>query len=296
MLPKGLCAFPLTPSDADGRVDAPALRKLVGRLCAAGVDGIGVLGSTGTYAYLSRTERRFALDAALAEAGSATPVLVGIGALRTDEAIALAQDAKAAGATAGLLAAMSYTPLTDDEVFEHVTTVARAGGLPLCIYDNPATTHFRFSTALVGRLAHEPGIIGVKSPTTDPSATAAHVAELHGLVPEGFSLGYSGDWNCTEALLAGADLWHSVIAGLFPEIGVALTRAATSGDAAEARRLDARLEPLWALFRAYSSLRVIYAAAALMDICHAVPPRPILRLPEAARIEVRDVLVELGEL
>ena len=38
---------------------------------------------------------------------------------------------------------MSYTPLTEDEVFEHFATVARESGLPLCIYDNPGTTHFR---------------------------------------------------------------------------------------------------------------------------------------------------------
>ena len=85
-----------------------ALRRLVARLVAAGVDSIGLLGSTGTYAYLTRAERRRALDTALAEAAGRTPIVVGIGALRTDAAVKLAQDAKAAGAAgraarAGLL-------------------------------------------------------------------------------------------------------------------------------------------------------------------------------------------------
>src|SRR3954463_1321585 len=136
MLLRGLSAFPITPADAEGRVDANALRKLVAALCAAKVHSIGLLGSTGTYAYLSRSERRRALDAALQEAGQ-VPILVGVGALRTDEAVQLAQDAKAAGAAAGLLAPVSYTPLTE-EVFEHFATVARESGLPLCIYDNPS--------------------------------------------------------------------------------------------------------------------------------------------------------------
>jgi 4-hydroxy-tetrahydrodipicolinate synthase len=74
-----------------------------------------LLGSTGTYAYLTRSERRRALDTALDEVSGRTPILVGVGALRTDEAVRLAQDANAAGATAGLLAAVSYTPLTEDE-------------------------------------------------------------------------------------------------------------------------------------------------------------------------------------
>jgi Dihydrodipicolinate synthetase family len=163
---EGLSAFPITPSDARGQVDVTALRRLVARLCAAKVDSIGLLGSTGTYAYLSRSERRRAMEAALDEVGGQAPILVGVGALRTDEAVRLAQDAKAAGAAAGLLAPVSYTPLTEDEVFEHFATVARESGLPLCIYDNPGTTHFRFSPALIGRLSRLPEIIAVKSPVS----------------------------------------------------------------------------------------------------------------------------------
>ncbi|KMO14997.1 dihydrodipicolinate synthase family protein [Methylobacterium platani] len=289
----GLSAFPITPMDADGRADLPALRRLVARLCEAGVDSIGLLGSTGSYPYLTRQERRRALEAALDEAGVHVPILVGIGALRTDEAVRLAQDARAAGAAAGLLAAVSYTPLTDDEVFEHCAAVARESGLPLCLYDNPSTTHFRFGPALVGRLSRVPGIVAVKSPGQEREAVAGHLAALRAAVPPCFSLGYSGDWTVTEALLAGADAWYSVVAGLFPQVGVAILRAVRAGEAAEARRLDARLEPLWALFREYSSLRVIYACASLLDLTQAVPPRPILPLGAEARARVAEVMQAL---
>jgi 4-hydroxy-tetrahydrodipicolinate synthase len=205
MLLRGLSAFPITPANAEGRVDVDAVRKLVAPLCAAKVNSVGLLGSTGTYAYLSRSERRRALDAALEEAAGQVPILVGVGALRTDEAVRLAQDARAAGAAAGLLAPVSYTPLTEDEVFEHFATVARESRLPLCIYDNPSTTHFRFSPALIGRLSRLPDIIAVKSPAPEPQAVAAHLADLRRVVPDGFSLGYSGDWNSVEALIAGGD-------------------------------------------------------------------------------------------
>jgi 4-hydroxy-tetrahydrodipicolinate synthase len=293
MLLRGLSAFPITPADAEGRVDVAALRRLVARLNAAKVDSIGLLGSTGTYAYLSRSERRRALDAALEEAAGQVPILVGVGALRTDEAVRLAQDAKAAGAAAGLLAAVSYTPLTEDEVFEHFATVARESGLPLCIYDNPSTTHFRFSPALIGRLSRVPGIIAVKSPAPEPQAVAAHLADLRSVVPDGFWLGYSGDWNSVEALIAGGDAWYSVVAGLFPRISMNLVQAVRNGGAAEARRLNERLEPLWSLFKEFSSLRVIYASADALGICRAEPPRPILPLTGAARQRVADALKAL---
>ncbi len=289
----GLSAFPITPASPEGRVDVAALRALVAPLRAAGVQAIGLLGSTGSYPYLSRAERRRALDAALEEASGAVPVLVGVGALRTDAAVDLARDAKAAGAAMGLLAAVSYTPLTDDEVFAHCAEVARASGLPLCLYDNPGTTHFRFGPALVARLCALPGIVAVKSPAPEPQAVAAHLAELRRGVPEGVSLGYSGDWHAVEALLAGADAWHSVIAGLFPQTALAILRAVWDGDAGEARRLNARLQPLWTLFRELSSLRVVYAAADLLGLAHAAPPRPILPLGEANRQRVAAVLRQL---
>lgn len=292
-LPNGLSAFPITPSDAAGQVDVGALRQFLVPLCTAGVDSIGLLGSTGSYPYLSRAERRRALEAAVDVAGGRVPILVGVGALRTDEAVWLAQDAKAMGAAAGLLAPVSYTPLTDDEVFEHFSTVARESRLPLCIYDNPGTTHFKFTPALVGRLAQHPGIVAIKCPAPERMAVAAHLAEFRTVVPAGFSLGYSGDWNAVEALLAGGKVWYSVIGGLFPQTAMAITRAVRDGNGDEARRLDAKLQPLWSLFREFSSLRVVYACAEVLGLCRAQPPRPVLPLTGAVRDKVADTIRDL---
>ncbi len=289
----GLSAFPITPSDRDGRVDAKALRKLVARLCAARVGSIGLLGSTGTYLYLSREERRRALAEALDEAGKQTPIVAGVGALRTDEAVKLAQDAKAMGAAAGLLAAASYTPLTEDEVFEHFSIVAREGGLPIVIYDNPGTTHFRFTPALVARLAKLPGIVAIKNPTDTKNEIPGHLAAQKGIVPEGFSIGYSGDWNATEAMICGADTWYSVLGGILPQACLDIVRAAQRNDSAEARRLDAELTPIWNLFKQFSSLRVVYALAEMLDVCSAEPPRPILPLSDDAKRQIAAVLERL---
>ena len=139
----GLSAFSLTPADADGMVDIAALGVLVERLVAAGVDSIGLLGSTGIYAYLDRAERGRAVAAAV-EAANGVPLIVGVGALRTSWAIELVRDAERAGASGLLLAPMSYAPLSDREAAAHYHAVAGATGLPLCVYDNPGTTNFTF--------------------------------------------------------------------------------------------------------------------------------------------------------
>ena len=291
----GLCAFPITPADPDGTVDAAALRGLVRRLVDAGVDSIGLLGTTGSYPYLSRAERRRAVEAAVGEAGGRVPVLVGVGALRTDDAVRLAGDAKAAGAAAGLLAPVSYTPLTDDEVFEHVRAVAAASGLPLCLYNNPSTTHFTFGPALIGRLARVAGIVAAKDPAPPAAEAGARLAALRDAVPPGFPLGVSVDWHAAQALLLGADAWYSVAAGLFPGPCVALARAAARRDRDEVRRRDAELAPLWDLFRRHTSLRVMFAAAEALGLARAAPPRPVLPLGDDARRAVALVAAELED-
>jgi 4-hydroxy-tetrahydrodipicolinate synthase len=287
---RGLAAFPITPADDHGQVQTEALRGLIRRLARAGVDSIGLLGSTGSYPYLTRDERRRAIDAAVAEADGKTPIMVGIGSLRTDDAVQLGLDAKAAGADAGLLAPVSYTPLTEDEVFTLFETVAGDVALPLCIYNNPGTTHFSFSPALIGRLSRLPGVQAVKNPAPEPAAVQGALDELSGLTPAAFSRGFSTDWNAAEAMIAGGDAWYSVVGGLFPAPCIAIRDAVARRDFEAARRINASLEPLWTLFRAFSSLRVIYAAANILGLCATHPPRPILPLPDAARRQVAEVL------
>ena len=293
-LPHGLCTFPITPADATGRVDASALQVLLTRLVDARVHSIGLLGTTGSYPYLSRAERRRTIKAAAVHVAGRAPILAGIGALRTDDAVLLAQDARTAGAAAGLLAPVSYTPLLDDEVFTHFETVARESGLPLVVYNNPGTTHFTFTANLLARLSRVPGIVAVKNPAPAAEAVPAHLQALRAATALGFSLGYSVDAHAAEALLAGGTAWYSVAGGLFPQPCMTIVAAAQAGDAAEVRRLNAELVPLWDLFREHTSLRVMYAAANLLGLCRAAPPRPILPLPEAAQRRVAETLKLLG--
>lgn len=89
------------------------------------------------------------------------------------------------------------------------------------------------------------------------------------------SIGYSGDWGCKAALLAGADCWYSVAAGLFPEQAAALAAAGVRGDREEADRCEAPFAGLWELFRVQGSLRLMYAAANMLELTSARPPLPL---------------------
>ncbi|SHK13746.1 4-hydroxy-tetrahydrodipicolinate synthase [Marinobacter antarcticus] len=287
----GLSAFPLTPMNEHG-LDEAAFARLIELLVAANVDSIGVLGSTGNYAYLTMVERARVLRLAVEHAGN-VPVIAGIGALRTRDVLTLAEDAQSAGADGVLLPPMSYQKLSADEVFGLYETVAHELSLPLCVYDNPGTTQFVFSDELHGQIAQLPNVASIKIPGVpgDAAEARSRVDRLRAQIPSRVTVGVSGDGLAANGLNAGCDAWYSVIGGVFPATALAITRAAQAGNAQEATRLSERLQPLWQLFSEYGgSLRVVAAAAELRGLVE----RPCLPLPlKALSGEGRHRLAEL---
>ncbi|ASR35736.1 dihydrodipicolinate synthase family protein [Prauserella marina] len=287
----GLSAFPLSPV-AEESIDEPAFAGLVSRLHLAGVDSIGALGSTGSYAYLSGEQRKRIAELAV-DAAEGTPVLVGIGALRTVDVLRHAEDAQNAGASAVLLAPVSYQPLTDDEVYGLYADVTARLSVPLCVYDNPGTTRFTFSDELHGRIAELPNVASVKIPATpeDQGEARARVRNLRRHVPGHVSLGVSGDSAGAGGLLAGCEAWYSVLGGLWPGVCLRITRAAQRGDADEARRLSGLLTPIWTLFGRYGSVRVVAAIADHMGLTGSLNlPRPLRELAGEERTQVEDAV------
>lgn len=291
----GLSAFPLTPMNGDN-VDLNAVARLVSRAAGAGVDSLGVLGSTGNYAYLSRDERRAVLKASV-DAADGVPVLAGVGAVRTRDVLCLAEDAQAAGAAAVLLAPVSYQRLTDDEVFGLYDAVATESALPVVVYDNPGTTGFTFSDDLHARIARISGIVSVKIPPPAVGEVPARIRGLRSRLPQTVSLGISGDWAAAEALTAGCDIWYSVIAGVLPRQAKAIVDHIQAGRTGPALQASAELEPLWALFRTYGSLRVTAALAedlGLLGSSTSALPLPLRGLDNDGREEVARAISRIG--
>ncbi|MGO2392118.1 MULTISPECIES: dihydrodipicolinate synthase family protein [unclassified Halomonas] len=292
----GLSAFPLTPMNEKG-IKERELICLVEHLANAGVDSIGVLGSTGSYAYLSQEERARVAQLSV-ESAASVPVVVGIGALRTRDVLANAENAQKAGASGVLLAPVSYQKLTDNEVFDLYETVCRSLSVPLCVYDNPGTTHFEFSDELHGRIAQLSQVHSIKIPPVadEVEVARARVERLRKLIPDGVTIGISGDAVAGVGLRAGCDAWYSVFGGLFPQQALAITGAAQKGDMQLIQTLSEALELLWALYRDYGgSLRV---AATIAEITGKASqpclPQPLKTLQGDDRKRVEHVLEQLG--
>ena len=291
----GLSAFPLTPVTASG-IDEKGFSRILARLTAANVDAICALGSTGSYAYLTRQQRARVATLAVEQAEK-IPVMICIGAVSTSEVLHLANDAQRAGARALLLPPVSYQKLSEDEVFSLFETVSRHVSVPVCVYDNPATTHFTFSSDLYRRIAMLSYIGSVQIPGVPAEAEQArsHINQLRALLPRRINIGVSVDAVAGIALNAGCDLWYSVCGGLFPQTAKAITVAAAQGDRARVTQLSARLSPLWALYRKHGgSIRVMAAAAGVLGVTDPdCLPRPLQPLSVAHQAEIAAVISAL---
>lgn len=206
------------------------------------------------------------------------PVIVSIGALRLDDILRLADNAQSAGVSGVLMAPVSYQRLTEEEVFNLYEAVSRQLSVPLCIYDNPATTGFAFSDELLFTVAALPNVGSIKL-----GRVPEDLSQVRARLPDTVTLGIAGDWRAASALQAGFDVWYSVLGGLFPQTALAIARSKETAQ-------SERLEPLWELFRRYGSLRVIAAAAEMMGKVAA----PALPFPlQAVQGEPREALAAI---
>lgn len=291
---RGLVSYVLTPTRA-GRLDEAALERLVVRAVTAGSDAVAVLGSTGNALYHPRGARAAAVRRAVAAAGT-TPVVAGVSALSVRDVREHVADAQAAGAAGLLLAAVTYQPLGDQEVVGLYEAVVPDLSAPLAVYDNPGTTHVRFTDAMLAQATALPGVVAVKVPPPASGEARERLVALRGVLPAGTGIGVSGDWAAAEGLSAGADAWHSAVGGTLPVLARTLVDAVGAGPQAQTE-VSVRLEPLWALVRRHGSLRVAAAAAQVLGLTsEAAVVAPVHPLGRAAHEDVARALEGLDDL
>ena len=97
----------VTPFRRDLSLDEDALRKLIRRQIAAGIDFLVPCGTTGESPTLSRAEHLRVIQITLEEAGGKTPVLAGAGGYNTREVIELAHELEHIGVN-GILSVTPY--------------------------------------------------------------------------------------------------------------------------------------------------------------------------------------------
>jgi len=229
-----------TPFLPEGPVDHPVLEAHARWLLEHGCTGLVPCGSLGEGATLGFDEKIAVISTCVQAAGD-LPVIPGIAALATAEAVALARAAQAAGAR-GLMVLPPYVYAGDwPELRAHMGAVLEATRLPCLLYNNPVAYKADFLPWQIAELAgRHPNLAAVKESSTD----VRRLAGIRALIGDRLALGVGVDDALLEGVAMGASFWIAGLVNAFPGESVELMRLAEAGRAEQAFRLYAWFLPL----------------------------------------------------
>jgi dihydrodipicolinate synthase/N-acetylneuraminate lyase len=220
-----------TPFNVDLSIDASFLASHSRWLVDEGCVGLVPIGSLGESATLSGAEKRSVIEICVKAVGDRVPIIPGIAALSTAEAVKLARDAKAIGCSA-LMVLPPYVYSTDwREMKAHVRAVIAATDLPCMLYNNPIAYKTDFLPQHVVELADElPNLQAVK----ESSADLRRVMAIRALAGARMQILVGVDDAIVEAVDAGAVGWIAGLVNAFPAESLALYGCAMGGRRDEA--------------------------------------------------------------
>lgn len=230
-----------TPFDADGNVDHGFLAEHVRWLVDAGCTGIVALGSLGEGATLAFDEKVAILRTCARTLGERAPVVAGIGALSTADAVRLARAAADAGGR-GLMVLPPYVHRGPwHEIEAHFAAVLRATALPCMLYNNPHAYGTDVSPDQLAALAAtHPNLVALK----ESSGDARRITAVHALLGDRVATLAGLDDMVVEGVRAGATGWVAGLVNALPEESVRLFALARDGKRAECDRLYRWFLPL----------------------------------------------------
>ena len=293
---RGVVPAITTPFTTAGAVDHDFLGQHARKLVDAGCTGIVPLGSLGESATLTFDEKLAILRTLVAALNGRAPVIAGIAALSTAEAVRLAQSAEAGGA-GGLMVLPPYVYSSDwREMRAHVTAVMKATSLPCILYNNPIAYKTDFLPEHVAELAAAyPRLQAVKESSCDVRRFAA----LRALLGDRLELLVGMDDALVEGVSMGAVGWIAGLVNAFPHESVRLYQLAREGSG-KAMDLYRGFLPLLRMDTVPKFVQLIKLAQSQVDMGSERVRAP--RLPvegqerEAALRVIRDALQQRPKL
>ncbi len=288
----GVFPYLVSPVDADGEVHADVLARLCDDLVAAGVHGLTPLGSTGEFAYLSWPQRRRVVEVVLEAASGRVPVIAGVAATTTADAVAQARAFEAMGC-AGILAILeAYFPLSDDGVADYFRAVAAAVSIPVVLYTNPTFQRSDLSLDVIDRLSHVPNIAYIK----DASSNTGRLLSILNRVEGRLQVFAASAHVATAVMLIGGVGWMAGPACVAPRQSVELYERCRREDWRGAMELQRRLWALNEAFARHHLAACIKGGLTLQGYAVGDPLPPQAPLSAAGVEDVRRALTAIGAL
>ncbi|KES20226.1 MULTISPECIES: dihydrodipicolinate synthase family protein [Pseudomonas] len=286
---EGIYTPAITPLAADGQIDHPAFAEVLEYLIASKVHGIIIGGSTGEY-YAHTAQERFDLAAKARDViNGRLPLIVGTGAIRTEDSVAYAKAAKEIKADALLVGSPPYALPTQQEIADHVLAVDAAADLPIMLYNYPARMGVDMGEEFFAAVAGCKNIVAIKE-------SSGSTGQLHRLACKHPRIALSCGWDdqALEFFAWGARSWVCAGSNFIPGEHVALYQACVvENDFAKGRRIMAAMMPLMDFLEGGKFVQSIKYGCELAGLRSGGVRAPLKGLTEAEKAELKEIVAVL---
>jgi 4-hydroxy-tetrahydrodipicolinate synthase len=237
---KGVFPALTTKFTENDHLDLATFEKNLTAQLEAGVAGIILGGTLGEASTLTADEKNTLVRFAVEKVAGQIPVILNIAEGSTQEAIKVAQNAQALGASGLMLLPPMRYKSDHRETVTYFKTVGASTQLPIMIYNNPVDYKVEVTLDMFAELVDNENINAVKESTRDVS----NVTRMINRFGKRFQILCGVDTLALESLLVGAD---GLVAGLvcaFPKETVAIYRLAKAGKIEEALKIYRWFLPL----------------------------------------------------
>ncbi|MEX3776831.1 dihydrodipicolinate synthase family protein [Pseudomonas sp. MYb118] len=286
---EGIYTPAITPLAADGSIDKAAFANVLEYLVESKVHGVIIGGSTGEY-YAHTAQERFDLAAQAKDVlNGRLPLIVGTGAIRTEDSVAHAAAAKEIKADALLVGTPPYALPTQQEIAVHVKAVDRAAGLPIMLYNYPGRMSVNMGDEFFDAVADVKNIVAIKESSGD-------MAQLHRLAIQRPHIALSCGWDdqALEFFAWGASSWTCAGSNFVPREHVALYQACVlEKDFTKGRKIMAELMPLMDFLEGGKFVQSIKYGSELQGLHTGGVRAPLQGLDDHEKAQLKDVITTL---
>ncbi len=237
---EGIYTPVVTPHNEDHSINKERFADVIEHLISSGVHGLIIAGTTGEYYAQSMEERIEMMSFAKDVNNGRLPLIIGTGAIRTEDSIIYAEEAKAIGADAILVTTPPYAYPTSREIALHGLAIDRAANLPVMLYNYPGRMSVNMDEETLDMLGKSPNFCAIKESSGD-------INRVHTLARDypHIQLSCGMDDQALEFFAWGARSWVCAGSNFAPEAHIALYKAcAVEGDFTKGRAIMSAMLPL----------------------------------------------------
>lgn len=287
---KGIIPAILTPMNDDESVNIDMLRQQIERQIEGGVHGLFPFGTNGEGYILSEKEKIEILEATIDQVKGRVPIYAGTGCISTSDTIRMSRKAQELGADILSIITPSFALASQNELYEHYTTVARYVDIPIVLYNIPARTGNKLLPETVARLAKDVDVImGVKDSSGDWDNLLAYITLTRDLEKD-FRVLSGNDSLILPCLKEGGAGGITGCANVYPRVLSSIYDLFLAGKLTEAQAAQDSIATLREVFRYGNPNTIVKTAVALLGYKVGKCRAPFNQVPEEGIEALKKVL------